>query len=97
VTQQVSGAFLTAQLEVAMIDCQPLVEHLGDLNGALAEVETARRLLAPMTGVTLDIYRNYRVRMAVSHDFLFYTGRRNNWLAGDGSDRRIRTAFDASV
>ncbi|MBE9559048.1 MAG: hypothetical protein IMF08_19475 [Proteobacteria bacterium] len=75
-TQQVGGAPLTAQLEVAVIGRQPLVEHFRDFDGALAKVKAARRLLAPMTRVTLDLYRYYRVRMFARHDLLLESVRR---------------------
>lgn len=76
VTQQVSGVPLTAQLEVAVTGRQPLVEHLDDLNGALAEVKAARCLLAPMTRVTLDLYRYFGVRISVGLDLLLDSPRR---------------------
>ena len=52
--QKVGGAVGRTHLEIAMVGREPLVEHICDLDGPLAEMKPARRLLAPMTRVTLD-------------------------------------------
>ncbi len=52
--QQVGGAFGPTHLEIAVVGREPLVEYICDLDGPLAEMKPARRLLAPMTRVTLD-------------------------------------------
>jgi len=54
VAQQVGGAFGPTHLEIAVVGREPLVEHICDLDAPLAEMKPARRLLAPMTRVTLD-------------------------------------------
>ncbi len=65
---QVRGALLPAHLEVPVVGREPLVEHLGNLDGPLAEMEAARRLFAPMARVTLDLDRYIWVRIWTMHD-----------------------------
>ncbi len=66
--QHVGGALLAAQLEIAVLGREPLIEHLGDLDDPLAEMKAARRLLAAVTRVTLDLDHYIRVRMGRFHD-----------------------------
>ena len=64
-----------------MIGRKPLVEHIRDLDGALAEVKAARRLLTSMTRLTLDLYRYFEVRISVGHDLLLDSPRPGAWQA----------------
>ncbi len=52
--QDVVAAVRPFDLEVAVIGCQPLVNHPNDLDGPLAEEEAARRLFTTMTGIAVD-------------------------------------------
>jgi hypothetical protein len=51
-------------------------------------VKATRRLLAPMTLVTLDLYRYFRVRMSTRHDLLLDSARPVQGLSGPGPGRR---------
>lgn len=55
VAQDVLIAVRILDLEVAMIGSQPLIEHFGNFDLAVAEAESAWRFLAAMACVTLNI------------------------------------------
>ena len=54
VSQDVAGAVVAADLEVAMIRRQPCVENFDDLDDPAAERQSPRCLFAAMTGVAFD-------------------------------------------
>jgi len=47
-------AVLCAHFEVAVLWCEPLIEHLGDFERPLVKQEPSRRLLATIARVGLD-------------------------------------------
>ena len=95
--QHVGGALLAAQLEIAVLWREPSVEHLGDLDDPLAQMKAARRLLAPVTRVTLDLDYYIRVRMGRFHDHTLelWPGPRGAFLCDEmlqGLGRWLRAA-----
>ena len=58
VAQDVGGAIGAQHLEIAMVDAEPAVEHLEELDRAAFEAEPARRLLAAVPGIALDLHEH---------------------------------------
>src|SRR4029079_6903512 len=54
VADQIRVAVCAFQLEVAVVRCQPGVEHSRNRDAPIAEDERAWRLLAAMAGIALD-------------------------------------------
>ncbi len=53
-TDDVNVAVGPADFEAAMVGRQPLIEHGGHLDAAVAEHDSARGLFAAVTGVAFD-------------------------------------------
>jgi len=67
VAHQISVPVVAAQLEVAMIRREPLIENFRDANAAIAENDRPRRFLATMSGVTLHLDFEQPVRHRSRH------------------------------
>jgi hypothetical protein len=52
---EIRTSIFDLQLEVSVVGCQPCVKHLRDGEATAANYQCARRLLAAMTGVAIDL------------------------------------------
>jgi len=75
VTDQIRVAVCAFQLEVAVVRCQPRIEHFRNRDAPITEDERAWRLLAAMAGIALDanpqetLFRQVRSPTAGSSTF----------------------------
>ena len=65
-TDDVNGPIVAFEFKIAMVRCQPAVKDFQHLNFSLVEKETARRLFAPVSGITLYSDNEHVVGFALS-------------------------------
>ena len=81
VAQDVGRAVVTQHLEVAVVDAEPAVEHLDQLDRAPIEAEPARRLLAAMTRIAIDLHKH-----SIEPRWRFHTSRYQAWTGRQASE-----------
>ena len=56
VAQEVDRSVVASDLEVSVVRTEPAVDHLDDLDAPTVDLEPPRRLLAAISGVTVDLH-----------------------------------------
>jgi hypothetical protein len=59
VAQDIAAAIVTVDFEIAVIGREPTVKDVNHLDLSLTQKETPGRLLAPVTGVTINANAQY--------------------------------------
>src|SRR4051794_6333466 len=74
VTHEVDVTVVPAQLEIAVVGPEPLIEHFRHREAAVPEAQHARSLLATMPGVAFDFNREHRVVHAIDRSAMAWPG-----------------------